>query len=71
MIDHIMKRLKSIVKLCGYFFLILLISVCIVFGVAPVLPKRKEKFATEIKKESVEKKEDPAGKVFQFRAGVK
>lgn len=55
-------------KLFGYFFLILLISVCIVFDVSLVLPKRKEQFAIEIKIKVAEKKEDIEGKVVQFQA---
>jgi hypothetical protein len=52
-----MKWFKKILKLLGFFLFAILLSACLVIGVAPVLPKRKEQFAVEIKIEVVEKKE--------------
>jgi hypothetical protein len=39
---------------------IIMLSVCSVIGVAPVFPKRKEQFSTEIKIDNTDKKENAA-----------
>ena len=53
-----MKRLKKICKLTGRIIFALMLSVCLVMGVAPVLPKRKESFAIEVQAEETEEKEN-------------
>ena len=40
-----------------------MLSVCSVLGVAPVFPKRKEQYSTEVKTETTEKKEDISGPI--------
>ena len=52
-----MKSLKKILKLSGRILFALLFSLCMVIGVAPVIPKRKEQFNIEIKAEPGDKKE--------------
>lgn len=41
-------------------------AVCMFFGVAPVIPKRKEQFSIEIEMEDAEKEEDTLIKVTLF-----
>ena len=53
-----MKSLKKICKLTGRIIFALMLSVCLVMGVAPVLPKRKESFAIEVQAEETEEEED-------------
>jgi hypothetical protein len=50
-----MKMLKKILRFSGLLFIGFMFAVCMVVGVVPILPKRKEQFAIEIKMENVEK----------------
>ena len=43
-------------------------SVCMVLGVAPIIPKRKEQVAIEIKMEESENKTDETETVVLFKA---
>jgi hypothetical protein len=64
-----MTSFKKIMKFSGFLLFAILLSVCMVTGVAPVLPKRKEQVTIEIKMEAVEKKEDATEKVAEYRTG--
>jgi hypothetical protein len=44
-------------------------AVCMVMGVAPVIPKRKEPFAIEIKMEETGKKEETTEKTVVYKPG--
>jgi hypothetical protein len=44
-----------------------MLAVCMVIGVAPIIPKRKEQFAIEIKMEETEKKEKSTETNANFR----
>jgi hypothetical protein len=47
-----------------------MLAVCMVMGVAPVIPKRKEQFVIEIKMEETEKNEDTTLKFTIFDGAV-
>jgi hypothetical protein len=64
-------RVKNLGKTIRFFRILLfafMLAVCMFFGVAPVIPKRKEQFSVEIKMEEAEKEEDTLTKVNLFRA---
>ena len=44
-----MRLLKRITQLLGTLLFAILLSACLVLGVAPVIPKRKESFGIEVK----------------------
>jgi hypothetical protein len=50
-----MKLLKKILQFSGRVLIAFMFAVCMVIGVVPFIPKRKEEFAIEIKMEDVEK----------------
>ena len=50
-----MKILKGLLKFSGRLLIGIMFAACMVAGVVPILPKRKEQFAIEIKMENVEK----------------
>ena len=54
-------------KLSGTLLLAFMLSVCVVMGVAPIIPKRKEQYAIEMTVEQTDKKEDAAGKQALYR----
>ena len=47
-------------KLSGTLLLAFMLSVCVVMGIAPVIPKRKEQYAIEMTVEQADKKDDAA-----------
>jgi hypothetical protein len=50
-----MKILKGLLKFSGRLLIGIMFAACMVAGVIPILPKRKEQFEIEIKMENVEK----------------
>ncbi|MEO6356974.1 MAG: hypothetical protein ABIU77_22820 [Ferruginibacter sp.] len=52
-----MKSFKKIMRVFRLLLFALMLSVCMVLGIAPVLPKRKQEIAIEINKDEAEKKE--------------
>jgi uncharacterized membrane protein len=61
------KVFRKIMKLSGTLLLAFMLSVCVVMGVAPVIPKRKEQYAIEMTVEQADKKEDVSKKQVQYR----
>ena len=54
-----MKMMKKIIRFTGLLCIGFMFAVCMVLGVVPIIPKRKEQFEIEIKAEdSKEKMED-------------
>jgi hypothetical protein len=53
-----MRKLKKIIRLLHLLLFGFMLAVCIVMGVAPFIPKRKQEFTVEIKMEETEKKEE-------------
>ena len=50
-----MKILKGLLKFSAGLLIGIMFATCMLVGVVPILPKRKEQFAIEIKIENVEK----------------
>jgi hypothetical protein len=50
-----MKMLKRLIKFSGLLLIGFMFAVCMVIGVVPIIPKRKEQFEIEIKMENAEK----------------
>ena len=61
------KVIVKIMKLSGMLLFACMLSLCMVMGVAPVLPKRKEQYAIEMTVEQADKKEAAAKKQVQYR----
>jgi type IV secretory pathway component VirB8 len=61
--DPQMSNLKQLMRLFRMALFGFMLAVCIVMGVAPVIPKRKEEFTVEIKMEETEKKEAPTATI--------
>jgi type IV secretory pathway component VirB8 len=53
-----MIHFKRMLRFCRMLIFGFMLAVCMVIGVAPVIPKRKEQFVIEIKMEEKEKNED-------------
>ena len=53
-----MKNIKNIAYTLWRLFFAILLAACIVLGVAPVIPKRKEQFLTEAKAEQAQKNDE-------------
>lgn len=53
-----MKFIKKTMRFCRIFLFAFMFAVCMVMGIAPVIPKRKEQFAIEIKMEENKKELD-------------
>ncbi|MEO6315404.1 MAG: hypothetical protein ABIU63_18945 [Chitinophagaceae bacterium] len=49
-----MKYLKKIFKFFGLLLFGCMFALCMVVGVVPIIPKRKEQFSIEIKMENIE-----------------
>jgi hypothetical protein len=47
--------LKKLMKFSGRLLIAFMFATCMVIGVVPVIPKRKEQFSIEIKMENAEK----------------
>ena len=63
-----MKLLKTIAKLLRLLLFSFMFAVCMVLGIVPIIPKRKEEYAIEIQLETSEKKEAKADKIVEFQA---
>ena len=63
-----MKTLKTIAKLLRLLFFSFMFAVCMVLGIVPIIPKRKEEYAVEIQIEASEKKEAKADTIVEFQA---
>jgi hypothetical protein len=66
-----MQLIKKLFRLIGVLFFAILFSVCMVAGVVPVLPKRKEQVDVEVKIEPEKKKEFCSAKLAKYDAGSK
>jgi hypothetical protein len=53
-----MKLLKKILQFSGRLLIAFMFAVCMVIGVVPIIPKRKEQFVIEIKIENAEKERE-------------
>jgi preprotein translocase subunit SecG len=49
-----MNFLKKLTEFLGLLFFAFMLAVCMVMGVAPVIPKRKEQFSIEVKMEQIQ-----------------
>ncbi|MEO6405825.1 MAG: hypothetical protein ABIO32_10070 [Ferruginibacter sp.] len=49
-----MSFLKKLIKFSGLLFFAFMLAICMVIGVAPVIPKRKEQFSIEVKMEQTQ-----------------
>jgi hypothetical protein len=65
-----MIHFKKLLRFCRMFIFGFMLAVCMVMGVAPVIPKRKEQFVIEIKMEETEKNEDTTLKFTIFDGAV-
>ncbi|MEP6750912.1 MAG: hypothetical protein ABJB86_24470 [Bacteroidota bacterium] len=50
-----MNMLKKLARFSGRLLVGFMFAVCMVIGVVPIIPKRKEQFSIEVKMEKVEK----------------
>jgi hypothetical protein len=50
-----MNKLKNCLKFLGQLLFACMFAACMVLGVVPIIPKRKEQFEIEIKTEQTEK----------------
>ncbi len=50
-----MNKLKKCLRFSGQLLFACMFAVCMVMGVVPIVPKRKEQFEIEIKAEQTEK----------------
>ena len=62
-----MNILKTIAKLLRLLLFSFMFAVCMVLGIVPIIPKRKEEYAIEIQIETSEKKEAKADKIVEFQ----
>jgi hypothetical protein len=53
-----MKTLKKVFRIFRIFLFAFMLAICMVVGIAPLLTKRKESYAVEIKIEETESSED-------------
>ncbi len=53
-----MKIIKKVLRLCRLFLFAFMFAVCIVLGIAPVVPKRKEQYEIEVKMHENDKQVD-------------
>jgi len=63
-----MNYIKRILCFSRIFLFAFMFSVCMVLGVVPIIPKRKEQVAVEIKMEESENKMDETETVALFKA---
>ena len=63
-----MKTFKTPVKLLRLLLFSFMFAVCMILGVVPVIPKRKDEYAVEMKIETIEKKETETDKIVKFQA---
>jgi hypothetical protein len=63
-----MLFIKKLFRLIGLLLFAIMLSVCMVAGVVPVLPKRKEQVDIEIKMEPEKKKEFGAENMAKYEA---
>jgi hypothetical protein len=54
LIDNRMKIIKRAIRLLRIFLFVCMFAVCMVMGIVPVIPKRKERFEIEVKLEDAE-----------------
>jgi len=52
-----MKTLKRVFRFFRILLFAFMLAICMVLGIAPLLPKRKDSYAVEIKKEETESNE--------------
>jgi hypothetical protein len=65
-----MVHFKRLLRFCRMLMFGFMLAVCMVMGVAPVIPKRKEEVAIEVKMEKTEKNEDTPSKLNIFKEAV-
>ncbi len=65
-----MIHFKKLLRFCRMLMFGFILAVCMVMGVAPVIPKRKEQFVIEVKMEETEKNEDTTLKLSIFEGAV-
>jgi hypothetical protein len=61
-----MNRLKRILRVLRILLFAFMFAVCMLLGVAPVIPNRKEQVSIEIKMEESENEELKSGKTIQY-----
>jgi hypothetical protein len=67
-IDYRVKNFKKVIRFFHIFLFAFMLSVCMIMGIAPVIPKRKQQFRIEIKIEETEKRESDISKTALFKA---
>jgi hypothetical protein len=64
-----MKILKKIVRFFRVLFFAFMFAVCMVMGIVPIVPKRKEECEIEIKIADTEKEEKAEEKIAFYKGG--
>jgi hypothetical protein len=62
------KYIKRILRFLRILLFAFMFSVCMVLGVVPIIPKRKDEVVDEIKIEETDLKDDAKEKVILFKA---
>ena len=65
-----MKKIKTIIRFFRILLFAFMFAVCMVMGIAPVIPKRKEQFEIEIKVTDTESKEETEEKTAFYKADI-
>ena len=68
LIDYRVKKIKTIIRFFRILLFAFMFAVCMVMGIAPVIPKRKEEFEIEIKVIDTESKEETEEKTAFYKA---
>ena len=63
-----MKKIKTLIRFFRILLFAFMFAVCMVMGIAPVIPKRKEEFEIEIKATDTENKEETKEKTAFYKA---
>lgn len=68
LIDYRVKKIKPIIRFFRILLFAFMFAVCMVMGIAPVIPKRNEEFEIEIKVTDTESKEETDKKTAFYKA---
>ena len=58
-----MKKIKQLIRIIRVLLFAFMLAVCMVLGIAPVIPKRKEEISIETKIKEIEKPELTTGNI--------
>lgn len=68
LIDYRVKIIKKVIRFSRIFLFAFMFAVCLVMGIAPIIPKRKEQLEVEVKMEETEKKNETKENIMFFKA---